>query len=54
VEGVRTADAVDRLARKMALDVPLMQSVAQVLRGDMAIADAVQALMNRPERREFE
>jgi len=54
VEGVRTADAVDHLARKMGLDVPLMQSVAQVLRGDMLIADAVQALMNRPERREFE
>ena len=54
VEGVRTADAVDRLARQVALDVPLMQSVAQVLRGDMAIAEAVCTLMNRPERREFE
>ncbi len=53
VEGVRTAEAVAQLAGKLAVDVPLMQSVHQVLIGKLDIGDAVASLMSRPERPEF-
>lgn len=53
VEGVRTAYAAEKLARKLAIEIPLMQSVARVLRGEMDIAQAVRSLMQRPERTEF-
>lgn len=54
VEGVRTAEAVDRLALSLGIEVPLMQAVARVLRGELDIREAVTELMSRPERREFE
>ena len=53
VEGVRTAEAVDHLAKKLGIDVPLMQSVHEVLSGRLHISDAVATLMSRPERPEF-
>lgn len=53
VEGVRTAEAVDRLAGSLGIEVPLMQSVHYVLSGRMSIHEAVQSLMSRPERPEF-
>jgi glycerol-3-phosphate dehydrogenase (NAD(P)+) len=53
VEGVRTAEAVDHLAKKLGIDVPLMQSVHEVLSGRLKITDAVATLMSRPERPEF-
>ncbi len=53
VEGIRTAEAVDRLAVRLGIEVPLMQAVQQVLTGRLAVADAVAALMSRPERPEF-
>jgi len=53
VEGVRTAEAVDLLAKKLGVDVPLMQSVHEVLSGRLGIKDAVGTLMSRPERPEF-
>ncbi len=53
VEGVRTAEAIDHLATKLAIDVPLMQSVHHVLTGRLDIGNAVSLLMSRPERPEF-
>jgi len=52
VEGVRTAEAVDHLAEKLAIELPLMQCVHQVLTGDLQIQDALALLMSRPERAE--
>ncbi len=54
VEGVRTAEAVEGLALSLGIEVPLMQAVARVLRGELDIRHAVTELMSRPERREFE
>lgn len=53
IEGVRTAEAVDQLAKKLGVDVPLMQSIHQVLCGNLTIEDAVTSLMSRPERPEL-
>ncbi len=53
VEGVRTAEAVDRLADRLGIEVPLMQSVHHVLSGRLSIPEAVASLMSRPERPEF-
>jgi len=52
VEGVRTAQAADRLAEQMGLELPLMQTVHRVLSGTIELQDAVHALMSRPERAE--
>lgn len=52
VEGVRTAQAVDQLAGKLALELPLMQSIHRVLIGELNIQDGLMGLMSRPERPE--
>jgi len=50
VEGVRTAEAVDHLAGKLGIELPLMQCVHRVLTGELQIQDALTLLMSRPER----
>jgi len=52
VEGVRTAMAVDHLAGKLAIELPLMQSVHRILTGELNIQDALAQLMSRPEKPE--
>ncbi|MEM7439880.1 MAG: NAD(P)H-dependent glycerol-3-phosphate dehydrogenase [Pseudomonadota bacterium] len=52
VEGIATARAVLVLGRKNGVDLPIAQAVAQVLEGDLSIADAVAALMSRPLKQE--
>lgn len=52
VEGVRTAQAVALMARKMNVELPLMQSVNQVLNGQLDIQHALAQLLSRPERPE--
>jgi len=52
VEGVRTAQAVFQMADRMQLELPLMQSVHQVLAGELLIAEGLKQLMARPEKAE--
>jgi len=52
VEGVRTAMAVDHLAGRLGIELPLMQSVHRVLSGKLNIQDALVQLMSRPEKPE--
>ncbi len=52
VEGVRTAQAVNLLAEKLAIELPLMQCVHRVLTGELILQDALVRLMSRPERPE--
>ncbi len=52
VEGIRTAQAVDQLAGRLALELPLMQSIHRVLTGELNIQDGLMRLMSRPERPE--
>ncbi len=52
VEGVRTAQAVALMAEKLELELPLMQSVHQILSGQLDIQHALLQLLARPERPE--
>jgi len=52
VEGIRTAHAVDQLAGRLALELPLMQSIHRVLIGELNIQEGLMRLMSRPERPE--
>jgi glycerol-3-phosphate dehydrogenase (NAD(P)+) len=53
VEGVRTAEAVNNMALKLNIELPLMQSVHRVLTGKLNIQDGILQLMTRPERTEI-
>jgi glycerol-3-phosphate dehydrogenase (NAD(P)+) len=51
-EGVTTAPALRRLADSLQIDMPICSAVDQILGGNIAIDDAVQALLSRPLKRE--
>lgn len=48
VEGVPTADVAADLAAACNLDLPLFRAVHAILRGDLAVEDALPGLMSRP------
>jgi len=52
VEGVRTAQAVALMAKKLDVELPLMQSVNQILDGKLDFQLALAQLLSRPERPE--
>lgn len=52
-EGVYTAREVDRLARELAVDMPISAAVAAVLDGRLTAAQAVEQLMARDPREEL-
>ena len=52
-EGVRTAPAVLELAEQLDVEMPICESVAAVLRGELSPADALLALMRREPRAEL-
>ncbi|MFO1434945.1 MAG: NAD(P)H-dependent glycerol-3-phosphate dehydrogenase [Gammaproteobacteria bacterium] len=52
VEGVRTADALQRLSRQHKVDMPISDQVARVLRGECTPREAVQALLAREPKSE--
>ncbi len=54
VEGIGTADEVIRLAKKYNVDMPISEHVWKVVNGKMTPADAVNELMSRGPRQEFE
>ncbi len=53
VEGARTARAAARLADELGVDAPLLRAVDKVIRGELQIRQALESLLNRPERSEF-
>ena len=54
VEGIGTADEVMRLARKYKVNMPISEHVWKVVNGKMSPADALNELMSRGPRQEFE
>ncbi|EIE50129.1 glycerol-3-phosphate dehydrogenase [Salipiger aestuarii] len=52
VEGVKTAEAVTRLAARLGLDLPICRSVAEVSGGTVSVGDAITRLLNRPLKEE--
>jgi len=52
-EGVVTTPLIQKLAEKYKVDMPITTQVAGILSGATSIAEAAQALLSRPMRREF-
>lgn len=52
VEGVATATAVVRLAKRLNVEMPISEAVVAVLDGGAPIAEAIERLLRRPYRRE--
>jgi len=52
-EGVYTARAVDRLARELGVEMPIVRAVCRVLDGKTPARDAVQELLQRDPKAEF-
>jgi glycerol-3-phosphate dehydrogenase (NAD(P)+) len=52
VEGVKTAEAVTRLSRKLGLEMPIAETVFGVTSNTISIAEAISALLNRPLKEE--
>ena len=53
-EGVHTAGAVAAVARKHGVEMPVCEAVAAVVKGQMTVDEAVEALLSRPLRPEFD
>ena len=51
-EGVHTAGAVVAVARKHGVEMPVCEAVAAVVKGQMTVDEAVEALLSRPLRPE--
>ena len=52
VEGVHTAAVAARLARAHGIDAPIVAAVAAIVAGETTVRAAMDALLNRPLRRE--
>jgi glycerol-3-phosphate dehydrogenase (NAD(P)+) len=52
VEGIETALVTRDLAARLGVDMPIVNAVAGVLAGELAIPEAIAALMSRPLKRE--
>ncbi len=51
-EGAATAPIVVKMAKKKAIDIPIMETVMHVLAGDLSARDAITRLLSRPLRSE--
>ena len=54
VEGVRAARAARRLAEKYGVDMPITETVCEILDGTLSVADAAERLMGRAKKHESE
>jgi glycerol-3-phosphate dehydrogenase (NAD(P)+) len=52
VEGAFTASVLIELAREAGIEMPISQCVARVIAGELQIAEAIEALLQRPQKSE--
>ena len=48
VEGVRTSEAVLKLSKKLKMEMPIVETISQIIKGKIEPNDAVQLLLSRP------
>ena len=48
IEGVRTAEAVLKLSKKLKVEMPIVEAISQIIKGKIEPNDAVQLLLSRP------
>jgi glycerol-3-phosphate dehydrogenase (NAD(P)+) len=53
VEGAFTASVLIELARERGVDMPICECVARVIAGELTIARAIEALLQRPQKAEW-
>jgi glycerol-3-phosphate dehydrogenase (NAD(P)+) len=53
VEGAFTASVLIELAREGGVDMPICECVARAIAGELQIADAIEALLHRPQKSEW-
>jgi len=53
IEGIRTAEAVHELAREYAIEMPISEQIYNVIHGQITPHDAVQILLAREQKSEF-
>lgn len=54
IEGIPTAQAIDRLAAERKLDVPICRAVSSIISGATGVDEAITTLLSRPLRSEHE
>ncbi len=52
VEGAATARAIDTMAQRDGIDMPITRMIAELVNGTIRLTDAIQALMSRPLKEE--
>ncbi|MEA2856972.1 MAG: glycerol-3-phosphate dehydrogenase [Methylobacteriaceae bacterium] len=52
VEGAFTASVLVELARDVGVEMPISECVARVIAGELQIAGAIEALLQRPQKSE--
>jgi glycerol-3-phosphate dehydrogenase (NAD(P)+) len=53
VEGVRAAPEVLRVARRLGVELPLLEAAAAVIAGELSPLAAIQRMVDRPQRAEI-
>jgi glycerol-3-phosphate dehydrogenase (NAD(P)+) len=53
VEGIKTASAANKLAIKFGLEVPIIETVDQVLKNKISLKSSIRELLSRPLKKEF-
>ena len=53
VEGMFTAEAAYELSKKTGVEMPITEAIYNVIRGEMKVEDALEALMGRPRKQEY-
>ena len=53
-EGIETAGVTRALARKLQVEMPIVEAVAAVIAGELSVDDAIVQLMARPLKRELD
>jgi glycerol-3-phosphate dehydrogenase (NAD(P)+) len=53
VEGAFTASVLIELAHAAGVDMPISECVARVVAGELQIAEAIEALLQRPQKSEW-
>ena len=53
VEGIKTASAANKLAENLGLEVPIIETVDQILKKKISLNSSIRALLSRPLKKEF-
>ena len=53
VEGIRTASAANKIAIKLGLEVPIIETVNQILKRKITLNSSIRDLLSRPLKKEF-